>query len=459
MTSQKSCVFEIINKLNNKIVELDSASGREKLREYIIPDDNGRTDNVFVRRSPLSASLLIHFLIRHNPLSSQISSDEFFWSAGKASVSKSAISQKRTRLSADIFTSLCTDMCREYYRRMPHAGRWLGWHIMAVDGSEFMLPDTDALAEVYGRVAYTTPNGRKGESFPMAKCVMFSDVLTGLTLLANLFPYLDDDRRCFLEMLPDICRLYPELADSSITVFDRGFFSALLMYRMVCCGMKFVIRAPMSSPRIRAFAESGMAEACVDWMPVPSTSLYDDAEWRAEGCKPLRLRLVRVELPGGEVEVLVTNLTSAMVGASKMKGLYFKRWGIEVDLLHYKHVYEIEAFSGARPLCVEQDFRAVVLAHNIICMTADSAAADVRADNRRRMHDYKTNIAVLAGVFYLLYVNMFVMNDMRGGMNILWTVARKRLTPILEGRSYSRVRKRYKSSDRNRPRTNRKRVL
>lgn len=459
MTSQKSCVFEIINKLNSKIVELDSSRGREKLREYILPDGSGRTDNVFVRRSPLSASMLIHFIIRHNPLSSQISADEFFWSAGKASVSKSAISQRRTRLSADIFTGLSTDMCREYYRQMPHTGLWHGWHIMAVDGSEFMLPDTDALAEVYGRFAYTTPHGRNGESFPMAKCVMFSDVLTGLTLSADLFPYLRDDRRCFLGMLPDICSLYPGLTERSITVFDRGFFSALLMYRMACRGMRFVIRAPMSSPRIRAFAESGMTEADVEWMPVPSTSLYDDAEWKAGGRKPLHLRFVRVELPDGGVEVLVTDLSSDMVGASMMKSLYFKRWGIEVDLLHYKHVYEIEAFSGARPLCVEQDFRAVVLTHNIICMTADSAAADVRADNRRRTHDYKTNVAVLAGVFYLLYVNMFVMDNVRGGMNILWTVARKRLTPILDGRSYRRVRKRHKSSDRNHTRTNRKRVI
>lgn len=459
MTSQKSCVFEIINKLKSKIVELDNASSREKLRKYIIPDGNGRTDNAFVRRSPLRASMLIHFLIRHNPLSSQISADEFFWSAGKASVSKSAISQRRTRLSASIFTSLCTDMCREYYRRIPHAEQWHGWHIMAVDGSKFMLPDTDALANVYGRVTYTTPYGRKGESFPMAKCVMFSDVLTGLTLSADLFPYLCDDRKCFLEMLPEVCRQYPGLADRSITVFDRGFFSALVMYRMASRGMNFVMRAPMSSPRIRAFAESEMTEADVEWMPAPSTALYEDAEWRAGGCNPLHLRFVRVELSGQEVEVLVTNLTSAMVDASRMKGLYFKRWGIEVDLLHYKHVYQIEAFSGARPLCVEQDFRAVVLAHNIICMTADSAAADVRADNRCRRHNYKTNVAVLTGVFFLLYVKMFVMDDVRGCMNILWSVARKRLTPILDGRCYSRVRKQRKSSDRNHTRTNRKRVI
>lgn len=460
MTLQESYVCNIINNLNSEIVSLGSREGHNRLMQFIIPDDNGRTDNVFVRQSPLSLPVLVYFLLRHSPLSTQISLERFFWALARQSVNKSAVSQRRSRLDPAVFEYLNDMLCRKYYSHPENLPRkWHGWSIMAADGSDFMLPDTDDLADTYGRYSYSTPGGRKDKSFPMAKCVMYSDISSGLTLMGELFRYNEDDRNCFMKMLPEIYRRYGNMLCNSISIFDRGFYSMLLMYRMNMLDMKYVIRVTVASGRVRDFIASGKVEQETDWMPSYDTSLSRDPEWKESGCKPLHVRLVRVGLPNGQVEVLMTNLTPREVPASQMKELYFKRWGIEVELMHYKHVYEIEAFTGARTICVRQDFYAVLLIHNIICMLINAAKAGVESDNRLKKHDYKTNTAIFAGIFFALFVDIFIRGNPHHCMDVLLSAAREYLVPIRGGRAYPRVRKKRKSSDRNHTRTNRKRVI
>ncbi len=59
---------------------------------------------------------------------------------------------------------------------------------------------------------------------------------------------------------------------------------------------------------------------------------------------PIRFRLVRVKLPDGSFECLVTNLPRDKFPPKKLKKLYHLRWGVEnayrdlkysVDLLHF----------------------------------------------------------------------------------------------------------------------------
>ena len=62
---------------------------------------------------------------------------------------------------------------------------------------------------------------------------------------------------------------------------------------------------------------------------------------------PLHVRLIRVELESGEVEVLITSLrdTKAYPYCAFAK-LYALRWGIEENYKREKQRLEIENFSG-----------------------------------------------------------------------------------------------------------------
>ena len=76
---------------------------------------------------------------------------------------------------------------------------------------------------------------------------------------------------------------------------------------------------------------------------------------------PLAVRLIRVELESGEVEVLITSLrdTKAYPYCAFAK-LYALRWGIEENYKREKQRLEIENFSGRTPWVLLQDFHAKI---------------------------------------------------------------------------------------------------
>lgn len=457
--SIKSCACDIINALRNEIVDLDRPENRGILEKYILPDSSGRTDNLFVRRRFLTVSLLLNFIMRHNPLSSQISLYEFFDSIGSCTLSKSALSQRRTRVDAELFVYLNRNFLRRFYT-LPEARhpQWHGWHLFACDGSDIALPDTDSLAEYFGRCLYTTNTGKNDASFPMAKALMINDVLNGITLCGSLWPVATDERRMFTDIFTELMHIWPFDLSRSIGIFDRGYFSLKIFKDMDQAGMKFLIRVPLSSCVVKKFVDSGVTEAVIDWKPSNSSSLTNDPQWVKSGRKTISVRLVRVVLPDGQIEVLATNLTSDEVAAPRMKELYFMRWPVEVEYLHYKHALVIEAFSGARPICVRQDFFATILVHNMVRLITVISQEEVRCDNTHKKLDYKSNVAILVGIFYSLYIRMMVQGSVGRCIDILYETACCALTPIRKGRSFPRKRIRHKSSDRNRTRINRKRV-
>lgn len=459
MDSLKLASCDIINALRNQIVSLGEPENRENLERFIIPDESGRKDNVFVRRSPLSLPMLITFIMRHNPLSTQLSIEEFFDSIDRQPVTKSAMSQRRTRLDSELFAYLNkTFVERTYSLIKEHAGSWHGWHLLAADGSDISLPDTDAVAEYFGRYRYTSNNGQSSETFPMAKALMINDVTTGISLCGSLHPHNTDERKILEELLPELMSVCPYELPKTILILDRGYFSLKLFNTLDKAGLKFVTRITQSSNVINKFIESGASETVVDWRPGVNTSLRNDPEWRASGQKTLRVRLVRVNLSSGEVEVLATNLTDKEVGADMMGELYFMRWSIEVEYLHYKYAYLLESFSGGRPICIKQDYFATILVHNMVRLLAFISEDDVSNGNKHRKLEYKSNTAILVGVFYAVFVKMMVFDEVHNYVDIICHTAQKALTPIRKGRSFSRYRVRHKSADINLPRTNRKRV-
>ncbi len=61
----------------------------------------------------------------------------------------------------------------------------------------------------------------------------------------------------------------------------------------------------------------------------------------------LKIRLVKVKLPDGETEILLTNLYDARIySVSMLKALYFIRWKIETTFDKQKNQMQMEIFSG-----------------------------------------------------------------------------------------------------------------
>jgi hypothetical protein len=80
----------------------------------------------------------------------------------------------------------------------------------------------------------------------------------------------------------------------------------------------------------------------------------------------LTLRLLKLVLPTGTVEVLATSLADAETyPAAAFADLYHARWPIEEAFKLLKHRLHLEQFTGELPESIRQDFHAKVFTANL----------------------------------------------------------------------------------------------
>ncbi len=108
----------------------------------------------------------------------------------------------------------------------------------------------------------------------------------------------------------------------------------------------------------------------------------------------LKLRLVRVELDSGEIEVLITSLTDRKaLPYDCFPGLYHLRWPVEEDYKKMKSWIQIENFSGKSVESIYQDFYAKIFAKNLTAALAGSTTENIREAYKDRKYHYQINYA------------------------------------------------------------------
>ena len=99
----------------------------------------------------------------------------------------------------------------------------------------------------------------------------------------------------------------------------------------------------------------------------------------------IRVRLVRVLLTSGEVEVLLTTLCDARAyPASEFKTVYGERWGEETYFDRYKNIFEVERFSGTSEQVIRQDFLGIVFLASLESVLAKSAQQTLTQQDAER---------------------------------------------------------------------------
>ena len=88
----------------------------------------------------------------------------------------------------------------------------------------------------------------------------------------------------------------------------------------------------------------------------------------------INLRMVKVFLNCGTVQVLITNLDADEFNTEEISTLYKMRWGIETAFDTLKNKLTIENFTGTKPVLIEQDIYASIY----ICNLASDLIADAQ---------------------------------------------------------------------------------
>ena len=310
--------------------------------------------------------------------------------------------------------------------------RWQGFRLLAVDGSTARLPKEEEVAQVFG--------GPVDANCPMARFSRLYDVLNKLVVVADMVPYATGERELAGSYLY-------QTREDDLTLYDRGYGAFWLFSMHRDMARPFCARLSLSfSQEVTEFVASGKPSDEVLFRPsAPAKRQCEEYNLSAE---PVLLRLVRVELENGMVEVLVTSLLDRKAYPTRgFAKLYALRWGVEENYKREKVRLEIENFSGGTVLTVRQDFHAKIIALNLAAMLEWVAQAIADRVYAGREHPYQINFANALSVLK----NDWIRWLSRG---LPWDMLLRLLTeivaavePVIPGRSFPRNHRKSKARE------------
>ena len=331
----------------------------------------------FTRERVLTWPVVIMVMLRGQKVSLQNALNKFFSAIGEVwrVVTAGAYRQARQKVQPEVFVHLNAVACGEYYERYgadDEVARWRGHRVLGVDGSYLNLPDT---AETRQEFSVQTNQHAGGEQVQALASVLY-DLRNDLGLSAALGPKQAEKNLLFGTHLAATQR-------DDVLVCDRAYADYSVMAMLLAWQCHFVIRFPRQSfTAVNAFWAAPAQEREVT-LEVPSTARAYVAQHQLP--TTLRVRLVKVLLARGEVEVLGTDLLDAQTyPAAEFKVVYGWRWNHETYHDRIKNIFELERFSGKSVQAITQDFYGVIFLATLESILSKPAQAALTVQGEAR---------------------------------------------------------------------------
>jgi hypothetical protein len=410
--------------------ELMSAAIRERFRVKA-------TD--FTRERVLTWPTVIVVMLRGQKVSLQTAVNKFFSAVGDVwrVVTASAYRQARQKVQPEVFVHLNAVMCEEYYARYgadQEVVLWHGQRVLGVEGSYLNLPDTE---ETRGEFSVQTNQHPGGEQVQALALVLY-DLRNAVGLSAALGPKQAEKNLLFTTHLA-------ATQAGDVLVCDRAYADYSVMATVVARQCHFVIRFPRQSfTTVNAFW-AALAQERVVTLAVTSKARAYVAEQQLP--TTLRVRLVKVVLASGEVEVLGTDLLDAQTyPAAEFKAVYGWRWQHETYHDRIKNIFEVERFSGKSAQAIKQDFYGVIFLATLESILSKPAQAVLTAQGVARECRYAPQVnRVVSYVTVLEHIVQLLGDARRSPAATLAAIERLLLTTPTRQRPGRQV-KRHKRS-------------
>jgi hypothetical protein len=337
--------------------------------------------NYFSRERILSFQVTLLLILRKSAKSLQLWLNELRQNWELPTVTASAFSQARQHLSHTAFIALQQDGLLKPFYEDGEYQRWCGWRVLAIDGSEIRVPDKPKLIKHFGSVE----RARFG-SYTAARASVMYDVFNHLAVASEL------ERHDISEVTLAERHLPQVEVGRDVLLFDRGYGHYHWLAQLNQKGIHFVVRCKRSSTLAAMFAEQGAESQFITFKPghhklVKMTSLALP--------ETLTLRVVRVILSTGEVELLATNLKDEILYPSaEFAALYHARWQIETFYGRCKTRLDLENFSGYSVEAVKQDFFAIIFLTSLEAILTDTAQSQLAEKSTDLQHTYQVNHGV-----------------------------------------------------------------
>lgn len=327
------------------------------------------------RRCPFSSLILLILSLESHSLNRELR--RFFKSLGTPPVSKSAFIQQRHKLNDAAFPFLFSALNAS----VPLKKTFRGYHLLACDGSDVDLPPLPS--DDSTRVLSNTPGICYHQFHLNAVYDILEERYTDILLQPRSGYNEKEALLCFLSRNP--------VPGSCLFIADRGYFSLNVLALLLRSGHGFLLRMKaddaghsflsrfslpdkagfdlplefsVTRSRKKAFLEHPDRYVCIrpdrafDLIP-----LGDRTSVLQFSC-----RIVKLALPGGGSEFLITNLPRDRFPKAVLGELYRLRWGIETSFRFLKYNVSLTSFHSIRRDLIRQEIYAKVILYNFTMM-------------------------------------------------------------------------------------------
>ncbi|WP_137823894.1 IS4 family transposase [Pseudomonas sp. D(2018)] len=276
-------------------------------------------------------------------------------------LARSGVTEARKRLGADPVEWLFRKTGSQWGNERYDGDTWQGLQVLAVDGALLRTPDTSELREHFGSGNTAT---ERQTPFPMLRLVALMNVRSHLILDAQLSPYRRSEMRladAFMQQIPD----------HSVTLFDKGFWSADLLLGLASGGNNrhwlIPARKALVSEEVSRYGKGDRLLRMKVSAQARKRNPALPTHWD--------VREVSYEVQG-KVKTVLTSLPADIYSAKAVAKLYQERWEIELGFRDIKSSLQQNAMtlrSKVKDL-IYQEVWGLLLAYNIIRREASQAA-------------------------------------------------------------------------------------
>ena len=358
----------------------------ESLKKVILSKEflarHRNSPKAFTRQRKLPFHLLICFLLNFLKGSYQDELDKFFqainlFEVAKRVVSKVAFTKARMKLKYEAFIELNDHLIRAFEKTF-EPRRWYNHRLIAIDGSTCQLPRIKEIMDHFG-----VWNVKPGKPCPIARISQLFDSLNKISISAVISPKSVDERSQAYQM-------FSYLMPSDLVLLDRGYPAFWLFKAIENMGVNFCARINRKWTIVKEFTASGQQEQIIQLTATP-TAITTCRQMELD-IEPMTLRLIRIELNTGEVEVLITTLTDCKAYPLDIfTELYHQRWPVEEDYKYMKYWLEIENITGKSVLSVYQDFYAKVFSKNLTSVLSFSTQSELIKSGKKDKYEHQIN--------------------------------------------------------------------
>jgi hypothetical protein len=292
-----------------------------------------------------------------------------------------AVSQARDRLGEAPMRSLF-DRIAAPLAKPGTPGAWLrSWRLMAIDGVQIDVPDSDANLKEFGKY-----EGGTRRPFPQIHAVGLGECGTHALVASALGTIYDGERTL-------AGRLVGAVQPDMLVLADRGFFSfelwqqflvtgADLLWR-VTAGIKLPVTEVLPDGSYLSVINSKKTRSAGYQIPLSAVEDPRDATH-------IPVRVIEYTVSGEGVEqsqvfrLVTTILDPAAATALELAAAYQQRWEYEMSLreIETQLLEPGKGFRSKTPELVRQEFWALLLAHYAIraLMTEAADTADLDPD-------------------------------------------------------------------------------